>query len=480
MIKKINKKIFLSGFNIFNLILFLLAYKNLNEFSYLVFSIVSILSINYFVKFWKFYSELFLNIFIYLGFWFKFSINISISQNKQIAETNKFLSEAAIENNYFEVLNIISLSIFSITLFFFLFKKISFRITKQKNPFVFLNFVLKKYENFFFISFLIFFSIIIFLNSYFDFAFLGQQTSGFFFIEKLFKYLLMILFPLLIALIIDVYFKIHGRSLILIMFVIISFFCISLTLDSRALIIILFPILLVYFRYFNYTKLKLKSLSLMFGTFFIGTFSLFVILFMLVDQSRTRSHEAFSLNKSIKTINHIKYLVANRWVGIAGIVNVQYTKNKNIDMFVESLSEHSRRFNHYERNYFYSQNKSEPNFKSEDEFQKNFGKIYKHKHISVYTPGFMAFFYYSGSIIILLSLNLLLVLFLILLEKIYSILIGYSEFFLAMSSMILVWRIVHLGLFPSNSLLFFLILILTPITFLIIDKLFFYLIEKDK
>jgi hypothetical protein len=92
----------------------------------------------------------------------------------------------------------------------------------------------------------------------------------------------------------------------------------------------------------------------------------------------------------------------------------------------------------------------------------------------------MAFFYYSGSIIILLSLNLLLVLFLILLEKIYSILIGYSEFFLAMFSMILVWRIVHLGLFPSNSLLFFLILILTPITFLIIDKLFFYLIEKDK
>jgi hypothetical protein len=258
--------------------------------------------------------------------------------------------------------------------------------------------------------------------------------------------------------------------------VVFSLFLISLTLDSRALLINLIPLFLVYFRFFNYTNLN--SLILRAVSFLIIIISLFIILFILVEQSRTSSNESFTLKKSLKTVEHIRSLAVNRWVGIAGMINVQYTKNKKIDMFVESLSESSQLFNYYERNYFFSENSNEPNFKDKDEFIKDLKNSINSGRISVFVPGFMAFFYYSGSLIILIFLNLLLVFFLIFVEKTYSILMSSNNFFLAMFSMILVWRIVHLGLFPLNSLLFFIVLILTPIIFLIIDKLFSYLIHE--
>ena len=120
MNQKLNKNIFLIIFNLFNLILFYLVIKNSNDkIIYLLFSLVSIASINYFLINWQYYTELFLNIFIYLGFWFKFSVNFAENKGRQIAETNEYLSSIAINNNYIDILNIISLSILSITLFFF-------------------------------------------------------------------------------------------------------------------------------------------------------------------------------------------------------------------------------------------------------------------------------------------------------------------------------------------------------------------------
>ena len=463
------KNIFFIFFNIINFAIFLLAAKNSSDlFSYSWFSIISLISINYCIKYWKFYSELFLNIFIYLGFWFNFSLRILQSYDTPVAETNNYLSKIAIQDNYIEVLNIISISILSITLFFILLKKFFLRQQKEKKTFIFLYFIIKRYKLVFFSCFFTLFSLIIFLNSYYDFAYLGQQTSGFFIIEKLFKYLLMIFFPLTITLTADLYFKVYGKSFILIFIFIICLFSISLTLDSRALLISLFPILLIYSSLINNIKRAI--------TLFVSSISLFLILFILVDQNRTE--KKFSISKSYETAKHITYLVANRWVGIAGMINVNYTKNKNYTMFIDSFSEKSQIFNYYERNYFYSQDESQPNFKNKKDFFKRFPEKNKQKRISVFIPGFMAYFYYSGSLILLIFLNFLMVFILISVEKALSIIIGNKKFFLAMFSMIFVWRVVHFGLFPFNSILFFLILILTPIVFYFIDKLLLYVFKR--
>ena len=59
---------------------------------------------------------------------------------------------------------------------------------------------------------------------------------------------------------------------------------------------------------------------------------------------------------------------------------------------------------------------------------KQFKEAYKPHRISVY-GGFMAYFYYSGSLILLIFLNLFMILVLISVEKFLSLIIGNKKFF---------------------------------------------------
>lgn len=455
-------------FNLLNLILFLFAVKNSNDvLVYSFFSIISIISINYFFIAWQYYTELFLNLFIYLGFWLKFSFNLIYSFNKRIPETNEFLSEVAIRDNYSEVLIVTGISILFISLVFLFLKKVFPRKNKRNFSFIFLIFTIKKFKIKFLTSFFLFFYFIIFLNILFDFAYLGQQSSGFFIIEKLFKGLLIIVFPLFITLICDLYFKIHGKSFVILLLLFLSFFSIAISLDSRSMIVYLLPILLVYIHYFK----TFKYIALL-------TIISSVLIFISINLvQKSRSNSEFYNRLLSDTFKEIYYLSTNRWVGISGMINVHYTKNKNYKMFTDSLSEKSGLFNFYERNFYYSQDENSLNFKSEDEFLKN---IKNYKRISVYIPGFMAFFYYSGSIFFLLFLNLILIIFLILIEKSCAFIMRHNNLFIAMFSMILIWRTIHIGLFPLNTLLFFIILTLVPFVFLILDKILLGFIKRKK
>ena len=137
----------------------------------------------------------------------------------------------------------------------------------------------------------------------------------------------MILFPLFIVLIADLYLKTYRISLKLILFIIICLFAISLTLESRAFIIFLLPIFLVYFKFIK----NLKSIAII----FVSSITLFLILFILVYQARTNT--TLSYNQAYNIVKKISYLTTDRWIGMAGMINVNYTKNKNIKMFLDSF-----------------------------------------------------------------------------------------------------------------------------------------------
>jgi hypothetical protein len=456
MILKIKKNYFLILFNIFNILLFFNSFKNINSLNYLLFSLTSLAAINYTLFTWKYYSELFFNIFVYLGFWFKFSLNIAISINYRIPETNEFLSVLAIKNNYSDLLDTLSLAILTLLITFYLLKKIKFQIFENKSHFVLLNYCIKNLRfRFIFFNFLFFF-LILFLNTHFGLAFLGQQEK-IYFIEKLFKALLIIILPLLIALIADNYQKIYGLSLRSILVLIFCFFLLSITLNSRALIINILPVLIVYFCYLK----NLKNIVL----FIIITVFLFLFSFFLVHQNRVGYETFAKLMKS--SSNSIIYLTQNRWVGISGMINVEYTKNKKLTTLKESLVDKNQDFNFYDRNFFYSQDKVQGNYiDKKNYFKENENRKFK----NVFIPGFMAFFYYSGSIFVLITLNILLAALMIFSEKICSYFVYQNKLFLSLFSLILVWRIIHLGLFPLNSLIFYLVLLSTPILFFLIDK----------
>ena len=95
----------------------------------------------------------------------------------------------------------------------------------------------------------------------------------------------------------------------------------------------------------------------------------------------------------------------------------------------------------------------------------------------------MALFYFSGSIIILTIFNIIIVFLLIFSEKICNYFMNNKKkLFLSIFSLILVWRVVHLGLYPINSLIFYLVLIFTPIIFCVIDLKFqkYFRLKDDK
>ena len=114
------KLLLISLFNLANICIFNLAVKNLNTVEYYIFTSISIIYINYTLINYKYYSELFFGIFVYLGFWFKFSINIFYETNKLLSEANSTLYYIAVDNSFSNVLNIVSLSILVIFLSFFL------------------------------------------------------------------------------------------------------------------------------------------------------------------------------------------------------------------------------------------------------------------------------------------------------------------------------------------------------------------------
>ena len=126
-----------------------------------------------------------------------------------------------------------------------------------------------------------FFYFIIFLNLLFNFAYLGQQSSGFFIIEKLFKGLLIIVFPLFITLICDLYFKIHGKSFVILLLIFLSLFFYCNIFRSRSMVVNLLPIFLVYFHHFK----TLKYITLL----TILSSILIFISIILVQKSRVNS-----------------------------------------------------------------------------------------------------------------------------------------------------------------------------------------------
>ena len=228
------------------------------------------------------------------------------------------------------------------------------------------------------------------------------------------------------------------------------------------------PILLIYF---NYNK-DVKKLLIIVSTIII----LFITSITYVSANRNSN---FNLNWDHKyfLFNKIIDLSVNRWVGISGMINVEYSKGKNFKKFKESLTEKSTKFNFYERNFFYSQNIEDKNYKNLKSFLGNKG--INNKYNNVYIPGFMAFFYYSGSPILLFILSIFLVIFMIFCEKVCTYYIN-NKMFVSLFSMILVWRIIHLGLFPMNSFIYFLILLFVPIMIYFIDKYLFSYVKKLK
>jgi len=243
--------------NIFNALIFLNTIQYYNPAHYIFFFIIILIYINYTILTWEYFTEIFLCVFLYLGLWLKFSINVVkqfqiniINEGSNFFyETNVHLLKLALKNNFEDVLIKIIFGLLTILITIILFKKIfdidfkkKFRINNTNNFEIFFKkktfLILTIYFSFIFL--------LILLNGIFDIVHLGKKIN-FEYKDKIFKFIFILLIPLSLCFILDI---IKKRKKFYNIFFLLSIFLLIIaatTLYSRSAILTLTPLLIVYF-----------------------------------------------------------------------------------------------------------------------------------------------------------------------------------------------------------------------------------------
>tara|TARA_A100001234_G_scaffold220516_1_gene233686 strand:+ start:72 stop:758 length:687 start_codon:yes stop_codon:yes gene_type:complete len=182
--------------------------------------------------------------------------------------------------------------------------------------------------------------------------------------------------------------------------------------------------------------------------------SLISVLSSIVVTNERNQSKNYSFEKNI---SRIFYLSTQRWVGIDSATNIIYSKEKRgIKFFINSLKDKKSetKKDYYIINYYQQENESE--FK-----QKN------RKYLNVYTPGLVSFILINDYFIVSAILIFLTILFLIFSEKTFFALIGKNYLAISFLVFLIVWRLIHFGLYPINTLIYFLLIFFLPISYYI-------------
>ena len=443
---------------IISLILFktCLIYKG-NQFIYLLFSIISLSLVFFSFRKKSIFYETFFGIFIFLGFWLKFSIieSFDIGFTEGLSKTSFISSQ-----NYDDALIASCVGMLGIILFGLIREKFFFypsRIDLNINTEFY-----KKFRNIF--IFFLFLTIIIvcFVNFYFQIYQRGMVGNSYnFLISGFIKTSLLYFLSLCVTIILFFDLASYKKvSFLILSFVILEPFLSSVSMFSRGMIFNSFAIGFALYKLSNKTNLKLELNFYL--KFLVFLFIAFYISVITVNNLRNSNGIASSIiienNKQNTGYNIISkkfntnatssfhgfyHLVIHRWVGINSMLII--TKDKeflNFELFYKSLKEKydSKLPSFYEEKF---------KIYSIDNYQKN-------SSIKGNTlPGLMAFLFFSGSYVFLFFSIILLSFFATFLE--YFIYKSTNKNLLAsgLIGMVIAYRFTHFGYLPSRSYLLF-------------------------
>ena len=465
---KEKKKIFKSIQVLFIAIIFFILVKTCliykgNQFIYLLFSIISLFLIFFSFRKKSIFYENFFGIFIFLGFWLKFSIIESFNLGFAEGLGGIIISP----QNYDDALIASCVGMLGIILFGLIREKFFFYPSKIE-----LNVNIEFYKKFrnIFIIFLFFIIIFVcYINFYFQIYQRGLVGNSYnFLISGFIKTSLLYLLSLCVAIILFYELASYRKIFILILFLVIfEPFLSSVSMLSRGMIFNSLAIVFAFYKLTNKINLKLdinfylKFLAFLFMVFYISVISVnhlriskFNIGNPLVEKNYTELEKIKEYNEN-KTITEkfntnvstsfyrFYALVIHRWVGIDSMLLI--TKNTeflNFELFYKSLKEKydSKSISFYEDNF-----KIWPadRYKNNSSIKGNI------------LPGLMAFLFYSGSYMFLFFSIILFSFFATLLE--YLIYKSTNKNLIAsgLIGMVIAYRFTHFGYLPSRSYLLF-------------------------
>ena len=461
-------KLFISLFLFFVFIKTLLNYKG-NLLVYILFSLVC----NYLIwfSFRKKFSffETFFSLFLWLGFWFKFSITLSFG-NQIFKEGVGSFDYSPAQFDYALIVSAVGIAgvIFAGHLreFFFSYPAINIKNFNKSLFYV-------KYKNIILTTFLILVAFVTFINFYLKIYQKGLvpiEHYNFIF-SGIIKTLLLFGLTSLSSFIL--YFEIISfkkLSFITFLIVVIETLLSSVSMISRAMI---FSVGALYFAMYKFTKNIKKNFNI---TFLSKTLILIICLFYIsvvsVNFVRMKYFYIGVFNTPLEELglgftketndsviknnfldknklkntygfNEFLYLSVNRWVGIDGVMSVVgRSEILNFELLKKSFSDKYQRFSFafYENTFNVNEVKS-----------INISNNVKGNTL----PGMIAFLYYSGSLLFLFASIASLCLVASTVEFISFIISKKNMFFSSLISMVFAYRFIHFGYLPHQSYLLF-------------------------
>jgi hypothetical protein len=429
-----------------------------NKFLFLVFQISSYLLFLVIIRKNTSAFEFFTYIFFLLSFWFKFNC-ILFFESIIVTESDFDLNIS----NYDNAVYIIIITFISCISASFI-KEFIIKIPSKKKQIKINNSFKIFYKSYriFIISAFIGFLIIIYLtNQYFEIYFKGlinDQAPSI--IRYIYSYLMVYGLAVVTSVLLYVDFLIYKNSKIFLLGIFEAFFT-QLNILSRTFILSIIVYLRGFLLLFDIKKINYSN------SFYIKAIFLFLIFVFVsiysVNKFRNVKHYSDDKNKPnitiVQTFSEIMKLSINRWVGIDALLSVSQSKNINLEFFFLAWKEKVDN----KKLPFYSEN-----FNSKYHAHNDSAKS---SAIYVVTPGIVAFLYYSGSVIFVFFSILILILFCLIIERLFYYFSCKNVILTNIIGYALAVRVVHFGYVPSNILNFFLSIIFSLIFIITITNL---------
>lgn len=459
MIQFQKNNLFLYIFSILIFIPFFLNYNNFNgnKFLFFIFHLSSLGLLLTATKKNISAFEFFTYFFLLLSFWFKFSC-ILYFENIKVTEGDFDLSVANMNLPTSVIIVTFTSSILASYIkenFFFLRNSaITFQI---KNSFLLFYKKLRISIFFILIGFLILMWSTNFYYKIYSRGLINEDTLPF--IKYFFSWSFTYGLSVIVSLFVYIDYCIFKKKKFFLLLFFESFFT-SITIFSRSFILIACAHIrgiLFLINYRNFFFLKSHIIN------FLFLLSILVLLSFYITQKLRSNFFYVTIpdSKEVtlkKSLNQLLYLSVNRWVGIDALLAVSQSNKLNFKFFLTSFNEKKniREDTFYKKNFF-------SQFMYSDFEKKNLN--------IVITPGFVAFLFYSGSLVFVFFSVFFLILICSLIERLFykyscgnillSHIIGYA----------LAIRLIHFGYVPTNTINYLFSLLITLILIAIFSKI---------
>jgi len=453
-----------------NVLIFFITLINVekNIFNYFIFGLLQILYLYFILNNKISFSEFFLFTFLYLGFFFKYSISdifydiyILDATNFFVEMTKEDFDREAIFGKALIVSSIIFVNMF--LAFRFLGKNLNIKNINNNS-----NQRLEKFISqnlIFYLVLLILLMLVLYaINYYFEIARRGD-IENISINSKIFKFFFVIGFPYLICVIFVKGFKSYKLGYLLL--ILESFFS-TTSLNSRAFLVNQIPYFIILFK-----KIKNKQFIFLSLIICLGLLSIYMVNLSRINAAIEKeikvtknlpvekySYNPLNQDADIKNyqINSAVKSIINRWVGFDALVNT-LNKNYSIKIFLESFKEKEIKSETF---YYKKFLHGEENFKFFINSQQ-----YSHSQL---IPGLIAYLNFSNSLIFLFLSFCILILFVFLIEKLILYITNYSMLITSVLVFHIIFRLIHFGIVPINTLIYFGAILFFPITFFLINK----------